>query len=284
MNVRHHRDFAIFIRHDHNSLIDAVGCSHHSQGKSTSTSNVDLVFTCMDDWQDVAFSNRHVHNRGTRKTHGAKGGQGFNVRRTFGTYELKCPAASKAALSTNEAGRAASLEVYCLSPMGDALIGELHFPGVLHATVLLAGSRKTLNAAVKEAQARPEIEQEVSEEVNAPENRDAAEENSDQHDEEDADADDDDSEAPQISKPAVFEKNTFRSPKFWMKWQGHVLSKPDIDTVITDSGYLIFSGNSCDKFQGTISCELLEWDNVKVQGWKTSSKSERDYNIDWTER
>ncbi|KAF5582271.1 catalase [Fusarium pseudocircinatum] len=75
-----------------------------------------------------------------------------------------------------------------------------------------------------------------------------------------------------------FEKNTFRQPKFWLSWRGKVLVKPEsgvvpqhhspLDAIQSGLGYVVFTGNKYQKFKGTISCDVLGWDNVAITGWK----------------
>ncbi|KAF5552934.1 catalase [Fusarium mexicanum] len=75
-----------------------------------------------------------------------------------------------------------------------------------------------------------------------------------------------------------FEKNTFRQPKFWLSWRGKVLVKPEsgvvpehhspLDAMQSGIGYIVFTGNKYQKFKGTITCDILGWDNVAITGWK----------------
>ena len=45
----------------------------------------------MDDWQDHALTTRHMHNRNSRRASGkGKKNAPFDVRKTFGEYEVKC--------------------------------------------------------------------------------------------------------------------------------------------------------------------------------------------------
>lgn len=66
-----------------------------------------------------------------------------------------------------------------------------------------------------------------------------------------------------------------------MKWQGRLLNEAAEDEVVTDDGYIVFSGNACEKFHGTLSCEGLGWKNVKVTGWKIKGMNARDFEIGW---
>nr|OQO25852.1 hypothetical protein B0A51_07938 [Rachicladosporium sp. CCFEE 5018] len=249
----------------------------------------------MDDWQDTAFSNRHVHNRIGKQGRG-KGGKAngaFNVQRALGTYEVKCAAAGKVLRSVaSDAQGLGSLEIYTLNDLGNALIGELIMPGVLNGTVLMAGSRKTIKIAIEHL--RPEEseseESEVDEAATHEETIDSAEVRDDDDEVSDAgpddDGDDNDEESAPHDQVDEFEKNSFRTPKFWLKWQGQVTAQAGDDGVtdglVTDSGYLVFSGNTCERFNGTLSCSRLDWHNVKITGFKLRSKPARDFAVQWT--
>lgn len=264
----------------------------------------------MDDWQEAAFSQRHVHNR----LH-VKGGRGkhseFDVQRTLGTFEVECAAARKLRPGAGS-GTDAKLEIYCLDTAGTALYAELDFPQVLHAVVLLTASRKTMNATVKALVEDTNGRQEQTGTNNGNEERsDHDNEEGDGEDEEAEEqkesiqrrADEDDSSSDEYTADAGdrdsiradrirrFEKNSFRVPKFWMKWQGQRLTRPESTDVnvgtestsrpICGDGYLIFNGNVCGKFQGTLSCEELEWKNVKLKGQAIRKQPPRDFNMEW---
>lgn len=99
------------------------------------------------------------------------------------------------------------------------------------------------------------------------------------------DEDEDDSEGETNSDQEVetthdelrptFEKNSFRNPKFWLRFKSPT-NPSDIGT-----GYLVFSGNDCRRFKGTLSSELREWDNIAISGWKAVGMSERDISFQW---
>lgn len=247
----------------------------------------------MDDWQDAALSNRHLHNRVGKHGRG-KGGKSngaFNVQKTFGTYELKCPAAARIPQTAGEgevkgkSPREPRLEVYNLNELGNALVGEMVLPGAVHGTVLLAGSRKTLKMA--ERAVEPDEEQddveagEKQEEHKSEGGVSGEEDEAVSRHEGDGDSDADDGRYHQ------FEKNSFRNPKFWLRWQGYKEShspggQHEVEVLLTGSGYLVFSGNNCEKFDATLSCDALGWDNIKLKGWKARSHSARDFQISWT--
>lgn len=124
--------------------------------------------------------------------------------------------------------------------------------------------------------------------------------NAQDEDEEDDDDDDDedddlqsisssiDSEERQRRRTSTFEKNSFRHPKFWFRWQGQLSDEASAAADLGDngcdvhgSGYIVFSGNDCKRFSGTITSEQLAWNNVKMSGFKTKPQPERDFEVEW---
>lgn len=219
------------------------------------------------------------------------------------------------------------LEIYTLNEARNAVVGEILLGGgAVTGTVILAGSRKVMEGVVRGFEKKREREEEEGEgedvagvmkqggDVDDRHDDDSVDKGDEEVDEEgdhDSSNDDDDDEEEEeddedSSKNQLvqqFEKNSFRSPKFWIRWQGQVPvpnSGTSTDTIgaedepnrgggqpqphtqtVTDAGYIVFSGNQCDRFQGTISCELLGWKNVKMSGWKVKSQSARDYGVNW---
>lgn len=253
----------------------------------------------MDDWQDATLTNRHLHNRVGKGGRG-KGGRSngaFDVQKIFGTYEIKCPVASKMVKKGDGVGR---LEVYNLNELGNAIYGELLLPPIVRGNVILAGSRKTMKIAVRALEAEDDKSETSKSEI-----EDEAAQRSASNDDNEEESEVSEEDDLKQRRHKEFEKNSFRSPKFWLNWQSEVLleekdearpAKPDSEATsqevrstppekaerATDTGYLIFSGNNCDKFQGTLSCRQLGWDNVKVSGWKLKSQSARDVQIQWS--
>ncbi|USP73634.1 hypothetical protein yc1106_00908 [Curvularia clavata] len=226
----------------------------------------------MDDWQDVAFSSRHMHNR-TGRTGKSKHTSAFDVRKTFASYSVKCPAWQKVLGANGDAqqDQEASLELYRLTESGEGVVGELILPGVLRTAVILAGSRDTLRRVIADVEPG---EEEVANE----------------QDNEQGDGDSDsftEPESPAKTRFDTFEKNSFRSPKFWFRWSGvpssgvsQPASKGD-RAYESDLGYIVFSGNDCRKFKGTINCASLKWKNVAITGHKVIARSESDTQVTW---
>ena len=270
----------------------------------------------MDDWQDHALSTRHMHNRNSRRASGkGKKGAAFDVRKTFGEYEVKCASWERALgeLEDNDGNDDdAGLELLRLTEDGQGVLGELVLPGVLRAAVVLAASRKTLTIITRHLSGEDQDSSSSEEEENSDEASDEEEEEEEE-------------ETP--NRFTTFEKNSFRSPKFWLAWNG-TLTLPLSDspppspslarkgTLPSDSpppsptlqrtgssfpppkptgsstqqsqaeglGYVTFTGNDCRKFKGTLNCKELGWKDVAFSGFKAVSRSESDRQVLWAGR
>lgn len=288
-----------------------------------------------DTWEEAALNNRHLHNRNDR---GGRGNirESFQIRNTFGTHLVKCPAlerlqssrpgpenskaggkAKQAGSSTKKKGSRSNsgsgdvvLEIYRLTDDEDGILGSLKFPGVFEAAAVFAGSRKVLNNITRHL-GQDDTEEEIpyatrrgslessasrktkSQDPQAGRRMNDEAEDEDESDEEDASEDEGElssNENRQRRRLATFEKNSFRQPKFWFRWQG-VISE-DARASLEDlelkagkahgSGYVVFSGNDCRRFQGTMTSEQLGWNNVKMTGWKAKPQPERDFEIQWS--
>lgn len=229
----------------------------------------------MDDWQDAVFSSRHMHNR--VGAHGkSKYSKPFDVRKVFGSYNVKCAAWQKVLESTQEGhlDQAASLELYRLTEDGEGVIGELFMPSALNAGVIFAASRKSLQRTVSRME-HGDLE----------DTQDTA--STDDLDQESVenthDVSDDD---PPEDRFSTFEKNSFRSPKFWFQWSGIPIAKTTSgskETGMPESGlgYVVFTGNDCRKFKGTINCTSLKWKDVSIAGHKVAPRNETDIPVAW---
>ncbi|KAF4463670.1 catalase [Fusarium albosuccineum] len=240
------------------------------------------------DWESEFLTTRHVHNRKTRHELGSNSGaaNAFDVRKTFGSYDLKCPVAEtyrqqnrfeeiqdKRNRRHKRAPPGPRLEIYRLTDSEDGLLGELVIPDILQATVTMAGSRKQLRELIEgRRQDEDELREDIPGEPLTSEASGDEEATSSTH-----------LEAKEKSRFQKFEKNSFRQPKFWLHWHGGVLAPPDMvegqsaDPPGTEGmGYLVFSGNKCRDFKGTLSCDLLGWKDIKLEGWKRADMKERD--------
>jgi hypothetical protein len=229
----------------------------------------------MDDWQDAAFSSRHMHNRvgrsGGRGTGKSKRNSVFDVRKTFASYTCKCPAWHKLNSATEQT---ASLELYRLTDNSEGVVGQLSLPGVLEAAVILAASRDSLQRIVLELEPTPQSG-----------NGEAVENDDDAEDDEASESDHDTSEEEENEHDrfGTFEKNSFRSPKFWLQWNGDLspTSTRASDKHEAGLGYIVFSGNDCRKFTGTLNCASLAWKDVSFSGHRIASRSESDVPVVW---
>ncbi|KAG9592036.1 hypothetical protein KCU77_g5376, partial [Aureobasidium melanogenum] len=231
-----------------------------------------------DSWQETAFTSRHMHNRQSRNTSGKGSGGGkskrntFDVRKTFGSYTVKCPAWHKLYTSGDgvSTGQEAVLELYRLTECGTGVVGEMALPGVLRAAVLLAASRKSLQAILDRLEP---VETKVEDE-----GKEDGENEEQESDEEEEDSEDESSP----NRFETFEKNSFREPKFWLRWNG-VLESTAAGEEKAESGlgYIIFPSNDCRKFKGTLNCASLEWKDVAFSGHKIAPRSESDIPVAW---
>lgn len=275
-----------------------------------------------DDWQDAAFNTRHLHNRNDRGGQGGNSRHEFQPSNMFGSHLVKCAAMDKLQLSTPGSGvngpkaknRRGSrgevvMEVYRLTDDEDGLLGSLVCSGVFEANVVFAGSRKLLwkiwqhlggtgsgevSTDLISADSKGKTKEHVGtangKKVPKADN-DSEDENEDEDEEESSDQSQSsslDSEERQRRRTATFEKNSFRHPKFWFRWQGDMAddkaSASKLNgTRVHGSGYIVFTGNDCKRFQGTITSEQLGWNNVKMSGWKARPQPERDFEIEWGE-
>lgn len=239
-----------------------------------------------EDWHEAAFSSRHVHNRVARHGggHGRSAKASFDVRRSFGTYEVNWGVATKAPEKKAKPSPSA-LELFRLTHDGNGIVGEIHLRDAVAATVLLAGSRATLGALV--AGARRDAGGNNKGTDAAPAGHDSAGDSAPGGSGEEGERDDaaTDVEERERRRFRAFEKNSFRSPKFWFSFRGRPASPSSAadGDELSGTGYLVFSGNQCPRFQGTISCEALGWDNVPLSGWKAVQRSERDTAVQWGE-
>ncbi|KAF1911256.1 hypothetical protein BDU57DRAFT_524711 [Ampelomyces quisqualis] len=219
-----------------------------------------------DDWQDAAFSSRHMHNNRGAKSKRAT----FDVKKTFGSYEVKCPAWQRLDNASSE--QASSLELYRLTESKEGVVGVLILPGALRAAVVLSGSRQSLRTTIESIE---EDDDDVGEE------------------EEEEEEEYDEPSSPSQLRFETFKKNSFRSPKFWFRWSG----SPMVDTtpsspktgklagstvdIASGLGYIVFAGNDCQKFKGTINCVQFGWRDVALTGHKIAARSELDVPVAW---
>lgn len=217
------------------------------------------------------------------------------------------------------------LEIYRLTDDEDGLLASLKSAGVIDATVVFAGSRKLLwriwsqlggTGAADSGDAEAKGKKTAERMAGLPNGKGpsgrggrggrgrgqasrAGEEEEEEEGEGSDDDDDDDDEMQSISssvdseerqrrRTSTFEKNSFRHPKFWFRWQGQLSDEASAAADMGDggcdvhgSGYIVFSGNDCKRFQGTMTSEQLAWNNVKMSGWKAKPQPERDFEVEW---
>ena len=223
----------------------------------------------VDDAIGAALSSRRIpHGRSGKK---GKGGTGygsshfnFDPLRARGRYEISLGSGKKQQIQSDGAVRDSWMEIHELTPDRDALIGTFSFRGQEQGMCVLAGSRKGLSQAVRNLEAASEGEDDDGGDTNQGEEGDG---NGGEHDS--ADSDHQKHEV-QDSRDA-FEKNTFRTPKFWMTWRSNSLDSTS-EAGLKRSAYLVFSGNDCQRIEGTITSTAMNWNNLKLRGRKLHSK------------
>jgi len=221
----------------------------------------------MEDPIDSAFQSRrfaHGKSKGKSGRGSGRGGGGaakpFNPLAALGQYEVSLGAGSSTIQHV--------FEIHELTESETGLVGTFDF-AKLSGMFILAGSRKQL-----------------ADIITGLEESDDDSEDEDGENQESQDEDDDTEESgnepsaielqdEKINRRAqAFEKNSFRNPKFWMKWKGTPVTNNDSGSsqVEQDMGYLVFANNECDRFEGTITCPTLDWKQLKLKGRKVHSK------------
>lgn len=284
-----------------------------------------------DGWEDAAFNTRHLHNHNDWGRAGNVRHE-FQVRNTMGTHLVTCAAldrlqqgagatgggggrrrkagpagkASTAAAPKKKAveGGDVVLDIYRLADDEDGLLGSLRCGTVFEASAVFAGSRKTLAKIARQLGGAEPEQPEVgagsvkskARDKGLAQNGSTGSADGAGSSGEEVDSDEiasESSEGRRRQRVATFEKNSFRQPKFWFRWQG-IVAEDASPAVTTDdeeptrgnrvhgSGYLVFSGNNCRRFQGTMTSEQMGWNNVKLTGWKTRPQPERDFEITWS--
>lgn len=219
----------------------------------------------MDDPIDSAFQSRrfaHGKSKGKSGRGSGRGGGGaskpFNPLAALGRYEVSLGAGP----STSQH----AFEIHELTESETGLVGTFDFVD-LSGMFVLAGSRKQLAdiiTGLEEGDGDDEDVEGTSQDSREDDNAESVNEPSaiELQDE-------------KINRRAqAFEKNSFRNPKFWMKWKGTLITdnKDQSNKVQTDMGYIVFANNECDKFEGTITCPSLDWKQLKLKGRKIHSK------------
>ncbi|KAL1593318.1 hypothetical protein SLS60_010926 [Paraconiothyrium brasiliense] len=220
-----------------------------------------------DDWQSEVLTSRHMHNRVHNKPN--RRNRPFDVHKTFGSYTCKC-AAWQSKQDERIQQQEITLELYRLTPNEEGIVGELKFPGTLEAAVILAASRASLDTAVSEVEAEA-IEEDGRDEGQGDDENEASD--AEDHENEQ------DSEEP--ARFRRFEKNSFRVPKFWLRWSGMVEGS---EVVTSDLGYVVFSGTDCRKFKGTITCGPRGWKDVAISGHRIAGRGASDVPVRWNEQ
>lgn len=183
------------------------------------------------------------------------------------------------------------MEIYRLTDDMDGLLGELIFPGVLDVGIILAATEKGLDELASQHHHVQDGQTNESPYTNAEPSVAQLVHGDDELQSDSGDSDE--CSASNTSTPSEnkerhrfenFEKNSFRQPKFWLWWKGNIHAASETSEQAEQEcqsgmGYVVFSGNTCKRFDGTLSCELLGWNNVAISGRKICDMKERDVAI-----
>jgi hypothetical protein len=231
---------------------------------------------------DSAFqSRRFAHGKSKGKSGRASGrssgaSKPFNPLAALGSYEVSLGAGPS---STRHV-----LEIHELSEEETGLLGTFDFEK-LSGMFVMAGSRKQVADIVAG------LEEDDNDDDEAGDDDDEESNESQSENEEEAETEQEPSaielQDEKVNRRArAFEKNSFRNPKFWIRWKGTPVPGSNNDSepnqVETDMGYLVFANNECDKFDGTINCPSLDWKQLKLKGRKVHSKG-RSCPADWND-
>ena len=229
----------------------------------------------MDDPLDSAFQSRRFAHGKSKAKSGRGGGGGvskpFNPSAALGQYAISLGG------GTSKTSQQYILEIHELTECETGLLGTFDF-GRLKGMFVLAGSRKGLAEIItglEEEEAEEKKEKEDDDDADA-----GGEESHGSHTTDDLEeCEEHELSAIELQDEKVnrraraFEKNSFRNPKFWMKWKGTQgaaagTESADLDHVESNMGYLVFANNACDKFEGTVTCPSLDWEQLKLKGRK----------------
>jgi hypothetical protein len=217
----------------------------------------------MDDPIDSAFQSRRFAHGKSKAKSGRGGGGGaakpFNPLAALGRYEVS--------LGVGNSKYQHVLEIHELTESETGLLGTFDF-AELTGMFVLAGSRKQLAEIISGFEENDHDAESDHEDSN------------ESYEDGTGDSEDEPSalelQDEKLNRRArAFEKNSFRNPKFWMKWKGKPAAEDDggSSPVESDIGYLVFSNNACDKFDGTITCPALDWKQLKLKARKIHSKA-----------
>jgi len=248
----------------------------------------------MDDPIDSAFqSRRFAHGKSKAKSGRGRGGgvsKPFNPSAAFGQYEVSLGGGG----GTSKAfSRQHILEIQEFTKCETGLLGTFDFGSHLKGMFVLAGSRKGLAEIVTRLEGKEEADDYGDDDANGKNNDNAdtdgeGSHGSDQEGPEDVELSAIEQQDEKMNRRArAFEKNSFRNPKFWINWKGtHAVAttaaaagaettSPESSDrhVESNMGYLVFSNNACEKFEGTFTCPSLDWENLKLKGRKVRSKA-----------
>jgi hypothetical protein len=204
--------------------------------------------------------------------------------RALGHYEVEIGSKAKKSREKQDDSDSSWLEIHELTPGEDGFLGSFTIANKLHGICILAGSRQGLASIIEDLEDQAE-DSDDSGENDESHSAEAGSPNSGSDASEDGDEADRQSNEIELADERInrraraFEKNSFRNPKFWLKYKAHVesdvqgTSSTASRALESDRGYIIFSDNACQTFDGTLSAASLGWDNVKFTGRKVRPRA-----------
>lgn len=254
-------------------------------------------------WEEMQASTRRFPN--SRSNRGRR--TAFEIRSAFGTYEVKCPGIShssaeretqsahsptstsskKAAkggesrlakLEGSRGGQDMWMEIHETIGDGRGIIASFEM-GELRGVMLIAGSRKVLSeVAAAEDKAHGSGSSTGGSQAQSQNDgsNSSSNDGEEEEEEEEAPVNEDCFEPPPPSmRSNPFEKNTFRTPKFWFRYRArHMESSIITADNPANMGFIEFDGNACRGFKGVISSEKYG-ENVAFEGWKIKGKGSK---------
>lgn len=267
----------------------------------------------MNRRDDIPLVKRFTHKtRKSKKSYGTSQSTGeFRPSNMLGCYQVRSASFTRLMSSDGLEGRQDMwFEIHQLVAADTAYLASFDF-GIVSGIMLIAGSRKSLRGAVIEVDQQESAQDAEDEEEQEPDTVEIVLG-------EDREALSVESEAAFISASDLhtpehaFEKNTFRTPKWFAQWRGLVsqshngqqqkassdreqqstkgpnehVSANETDEAAefessghvhaddgTHNAHLEFSTAACDDFQGTFTCLQLGLKDAAWRGWKTNNRA-----------
>ncbi|KAK5108091.1 hypothetical protein LTR62_008808 [Meristemomyces frigidus] len=253
-----------------------------------------------EDWQDLALNHRRLPHGKSKKGGKASGRHGeavFNPKQAITRYRLTTENVvandhiPKASGGDQTAEIDAQFEIHGFTETPGGYVASLvNSEHTFRAAVFLAGSRKLLGEIIQ-----AEDDKKSSEDDDDDDDGDAEDESEEDENEDPNEDDDETEELSELEKQdnhhnlrtRAFEKNSFRQPKFWFRYQAEITlrsSSTQRETIREQNGgYVVFATHECRRFSGTIDCRALGWKEVGIAGVREGRRGETRPLFAWGE-